>query len=77
MKDKIKTSLQNVSQREGIKILLACETGSRSWGFPSPDSDYDVRFIYAHIANWYLGLNEKKDAIDVTEDNGMLDLSGW
>ncbi|MCE3282811.1 MAG: putative nucleotidyltransferase, partial [Chitinophagaceae bacterium] len=59
-----------------IRILYACETGSRAWGFPSPDSDYDIRFIYMHPANWYLELNEKKDSIEQTIA-GDLDISGW
>ena len=43
-------------EEKGIEILLACETGSRAWGFPSPDSDFDVRFIYRHKTEWYLSL---------------------
>jgi uncharacterized protein len=58
-----------------VKVLYACETGSRAWGFPSPDSDYDVRFIYVHDRDWYLQLNSVKDTIEVMD--GDLDVSGW
>ena len=76
MQTKIKTLLQNLEQKKGIQILFACEAGSRAWGFPSPDSDYDIRFIYRHARPWYLTLNEKKDTIEFME-NELLDGSGW
>lgn len=41
----IKEKLHEIEQRENCRILLAVESGSRAWGFASPDSDYDVRFI--------------------------------
>ena len=46
MKEKIQEQLRRIEEAENIKILLAVESGSRAWGFASPDSDYDVRFIY-------------------------------
>ena len=48
MKDQIVEHITAISQERDIRILYACESGSRAWGFPSPDSDYDVRFIYVH-----------------------------
>jgi predicted nucleotidyltransferase len=77
MKERIKAYLNKIQEDKGIEILLACETGSRAWGFPSPDSDFDIRFIYKHKKNWYLSLNEKKDTIELMADNNELDLSGW
>lgn len=76
MKKSIKQVICNLEKERGIRILYACESGSRAWGFASPDSDYDIRFIYAHEKNWYLGLEEKKDHIDLFLP-GDLDLSGW
>jgi uncharacterized protein len=77
MEDKIKKYLAEIEKDRGIKILLACETGSRAWGFPSPDSDFDVRIIYKHDKDWYLGLTEKKDTIELMLDNNEVDISGW
>ena len=68
--------LQQIEKEYQVKILLACETGSRAWGFPSPDSDYDIRFIYMHERDWYLSLNEKKDTIEFIV-NKELDITGW
>ena len=77
MHEKIIQYLRQVESEKNIKILLACETGSRAWGFPSPDSDYDIRFIYKHERNWYLSLNERKDTIERMFENNDFDLSGW
>ncbi|PYI50327.1 hypothetical protein DLM86_29930 [Paenibacillus flagellatus] len=64
------------SQEEGVRILYACESGSRAWGFPSRDSDYDVRFLYVRPVEWYLSIFEKRDVIERPIDE-RLDLSGW
>jgi uncharacterized protein len=77
MEDKIKKYLADIEKDKDIKILLACETGSRAWGFPSPDSDYDVRIIYKHQKDWYLSLTEEKDTIELMLDNNEIDISGW
>ncbi|BET98363.1 hypothetical protein TCT1_32840 [Xenorhabdus sp. TCT-1] len=45
----------------GVRILYACESGSCGWGFASPDSDYDVRFIYVHPVDWYLKVEAGRD----------------
>src|ERR1700750_123697 len=68
--------LQQIEKEYEVKILFACETGSRAWGFPSPDSDYDIRFIYMHKQDWYLCLNERKDTIEFML-NEELDITGW
>lgn len=68
--------LKKIQSDEGIKILYACESGSRAWGFPSFDSDYDVRFIYIRRPEFYLSIDEGRDVIEkeITDD---IDLSGW
>lgn len=77
METKIKEYLEEIEKNKNIEILLACETGSRAWGFPSPDSDYDVRIIYKHHKNWYLSLKEEKDSITYFFENNDIDISGW
>lgn len=68
-------ALQELERLHKIKILHACETGSRAWGFPSPDSDYDVRFLYCHPKDWYLHLGHHKESIELMKDE--LDITGW
>ncbi len=46
--------LAQIEQEHNVRILFAAETGSRAWGFASPDSDWDVCFIYVHPLEWYL-----------------------
>jgi predicted nucleotidyltransferase len=76
MNELIIEKLNEIEKERGVHILYACESGSRAWGFPSPDSDYDVRFIYAHDVNWHLSLHDKKDTIDIPI-NDDLDIGGW
>ena len=73
---KILEKLKEIEEKEGVKILLAVESGSRAWGFASPDSDYDVRFIYARPQKDYLRLDEPKDVIEWQLDE-ILDINGW
>lgn len=77
METQIRERLKVIEKQCGVKILYACETGSRAWGFPSPDSDYDVRMIYMHEPDWYLSLSEKKDTIEMMLEGGELDITGW
>ncbi|MGB0849292.1 MAG: nucleotidyltransferase domain-containing protein, partial [Thiolinea sp.] len=72
----IKTRLAELASHYEVKIICAIESGSRSWGFPSPDSDYDVRFVYAHPPEWYIQLSPERDVIELPV-NAVLDISGW
>lgn len=72
----IQTHLKKIEQTEQVHILLAVESGSRAWGFPSPDSDYDVRFIYVRNKEHYLQLQKTSDVIDYML-NDELDINGW
>ncbi|WP_068614695.1 nucleotidyltransferase domain-containing protein [Paenibacillus tuaregi] len=76
IKQQILEELQRIEQEEQVRILYACESGSRAWGFPSKDSDYDVRFIYIRPVSWYLSIFEKRDVIE-RPISDMLDINGW
>lgn len=72
----ILAKLKEIEQKKHVKILHAVESGSRAWNLASPDSDYDVRFIYSRPRDAYLLLNPAKDFID-WELNEVLDINGW
>ena len=72
----IQENLDAIEERYKVKILLAVESGSRAWGFASPDSDYDVRFIYMHRPEEYLRIDAMKDVIEWQLDE-VLDINGW
>lgn len=76
MREKIQTQLHRIEEDENIKILLAVESGSRAWGFASPDSDYDVRFIYIRRKEDYLRLDKVRDVIELPIDD-VFDINGW
>lgn len=76
MKELIVNELKKIEAEHHVKILLAVESGSRAWGFASPDSDYDVRFIYVRPKEDYLRLEEVRDVIELPI-NDELDINGW
>jgi predicted nucleotidyltransferase len=76
MKTKILKKLEEIESTYDVKIIYACESGSRAWGFESTDSDYDVRFVYVHPEDWYLSAFPKRDVIE-EPINDLLDFSGW
>jgi predicted nucleotidyltransferase len=71
----IDACLDDLVRKENIAIGLAVESGSRAWGFPSPDSDYDCRFIFIRPMADYLTLLPKRDVIETPP--AFLDVSGW
>lgn len=76
MKQIILEKIAEIEQVENVQILLAIESGSRAWGFASPDSDYDVRFIYKRPITEYLRLDKRRDVIEFMLDD-TLDINGW
>jgi predicted nucleotidyltransferase len=73
---RIMEALDQIEAEHQVKVLIACESGSRGWGFASPDSDYDVRFVYAHALPWYLTVHGGRDVIELPIDD-ELDVNGW
>lgn len=76
MYDIINKKLDEIEKTENVKILYAVESGSRAWGFASPDSDYDVRFVYVRERDFYLRLDKTRDVIEWQLDD-VLDINGW
>lgn len=76
MRTDILAQLGDIEARHDIRVLYACESGSRGWGFASPDSDYDVRFLYVHRLPWYLRVSPGRDVIELPI-SGDLDINGW
>ncbi|CAM4007774.1 DNA polymerase beta superfamily protein [Roseateles saccharophilus] len=78
VREEILQRIRRAESEHDVMVLLAVESGSRAWGFESPNSDYDARFIYVHRRDWYLsvGLEEKRDVIEypIVDD---IDLNGW
>src|SRR5690606_13894549 len=78
VREEIMRRIRDAEQEHGVRVLYAVESGSRAWGFASPNSDYDVRFIYVHPHDWYLSvdLEDKRDVIEyeIVDD---IDINGW
>ncbi len=70
--------LDAIESEDGVRIVFACESGSRAWGFASTDSDYDVRFIYVRPRDWYLSIDmeRRRDVIERPVD-AVWDINGW
>jgi uncharacterized protein len=76
MRRRIQEELAAIETRHDVRILLAIESGSRAWRFPSQDSDYDVRFVYVHRMDTYLSIEPLREVIELPTD-GVLDICGW
>ncbi len=78
VREEILRRIKAAETEHGVKVLYAIESGSRAWGFESPNSDYDIRFIYAHPKEWYLAvdLEDKRDVIEypIVDE---IDINGW
>jgi uncharacterized protein len=68
--------LTDIAATENVTIPLAIESGSRAWGFPSPDSDYDARFLYFRPLEHYAHLWPPRDVIEQPIE-GEMDVNGW
>ena len=73
---RVRDALARLEAERNVRVLYACESGSRAWGFASRDSDYDVRFLYVHRRDWYLSVEDRRDVIEQPL-NDELDVSGW
>lgn len=76
VRQRIEHELDRIEREHEVQILYACESGSRAWGFASPDSDYDVRFVYLRRPERYLTVRPERDVIECPID-AVLDISGW
>jgi predicted nucleotidyltransferase len=76
VRETISTYLDGLEQSEAVRVLYAVESGSRAWGFESPDSDFDIRFIYVRPQDWYLSVQKRRDVIEAMVEPD-LDFAGW
>lgn len=78
IRTRVEEALLNIEQSESVRILYACESGSRAWGFASQDSDFDVRFLYVREPDWYFSIDveRRRDVIE-RPISDQLDVSGW
>jgi predicted nucleotidyltransferase len=74
--EQIDERLDGVAREHDVVIPWAIESGSRAWGFPSPDSDYDCRFLYLRQPEEYLSLWSSRDVIETPLDE-IFDVNGW
>jgi len=73
---RIREALARLEAERGVRVLFACETGDRAWGFAPDEGVRDARFIYVHQRDWYLSVDNQRDAIMLPAEPG-LDLCGW
>ncbi|HNM23048.1 MAG TPA: nucleotidyltransferase domain-containing protein [Rhodocyclaceae bacterium] len=76
VRQRVIQALADIEVAHDVSVLYACESGSRGWGFASPDSDYDVRFLYVHRLPWYLAVEPRRDVIELPISD-ELDVGGW
>jgi uncharacterized protein len=80
----IQEIIKHIEKDFSVKVLFACEAGSRAWGASNQTSDYDIRFIYLHPIDWYLSIDPKRDVIEIPKNDHitipvhkLIDMTGW
>lgn len=76
VRTEVESRLSGIERDEQVRILMAVESGSRAWGFPSPDSDFDIRFLYVRARDAYLSIDPPRDVIEQPIVD-LVDLNGW
>lgn len=76
VRKEIVEQLRAAEIEHNVTVLFAIESGSRAWGFESTDSDYDIRFVYAHKSDHYISILDKRDVIEYPIE-GLIDINGW
>ena len=76
MRERVSQQLKEIERRYDVKVLYACESGSRGWGFASPDSDYDVRAVYVQAPEQYLQVDAAEEGFEWIEDE-WFDVGAW
>lgn len=76
IEESIQQALTSIEETRHVYLLYVCESGSRAWGFASPNSDYDVRLLYVRPRSAYLRLDVPRDVIELPIKDD-LDINGW
>jgi len=74
--ERIAKTLEHIADEQSVQLHYACESGSRAWGFASPDSDFDVRFIFVRPLEDYVTLQPRRDVLELPISDD-LDVNGW
>lgn len=78
MIETIQRLCEGIEESYNCTILFAVESGSRLWGFNSPDSDYDVRFVFVYNdQRKYLDFFPYNDVIEHTNKEYNIDMVGF
>ena len=70
----INKHLSDVVMRQPYPLIFATISGAHLYGFPSEDSDYDMRGVHVLPVNEVVGLNDPHETIENTDDSARLEL---
>jgi predicted nucleotidyltransferase len=66
--------LAQIAKEQPYPLLFATISGAHLYGFPSPDSDYDLRGVHILPLKDVVGLNEKQETLQISEIRDGLEL---
>jgi predicted nucleotidyltransferase len=66
--------LKPIVERQPYPLLFATISGAHLYGFPSPDSDYDLRGVHILPLHEIAGLYQLSETIEVENDENGIDL---
>jgi uncharacterized protein len=66
--------LRAVMREQPYPLLFASISGAHLYGFPSPDSDYDLRGVHVLPLREVVSLNPRRETVEVSADREGLEL---
>src|SRR5688500_13050967 len=70
----VQSRLRQVVRAQPYPLIFLSISGAHLYGFPSPDSDYDLRGVHVLPLREVVSLNPRRETVEVSADREGLEL---